>query len=55
MRYFLIALCVVGIPVLMIALSLGLPAARNPLFLLTGALVGFILSSYWLSRRNVGL
>jgi len=29
--------------------------APQPLFLLTGTLLGFILSSYCLSRRNVGL
>lgn len=50
-----LALWIVGIPVLMVALSLWVPALRNPLILGIGALVGVLLSRFWLSRRSVGL
>ena len=32
----------------------GLPALRNPLFLVVGALIGFLLPRFWLSRRKAG-
>jgi tight adherence protein B len=45
---------IVGVPLLFVVLSLGLPALRNPLALLVGALVGFMLPRFWLSRRRGG-
>jgi len=42
------------VPILMVILSLGLPALRNPLFLVVGALIGFLLPRFWLSRRKAG-
>jgi tight adherence protein B len=45
---------IVGIPLLFVVLSLGLPALRSPLALLVGALVGFVLPRFWLSRRRGG-
>jgi tight adherence protein B len=44
----------VGVPLLMIVLSLGLPALRNPIFLLIGLLIGFMLPRFWLGRRKSG-
>jgi tight adherence protein B len=43
---------VLGIPLLMVLFSAFLPALRNPLFLLVGALVGFLLPRFWLARRR---
>jgi tight adherence protein B len=48
------AACVVGVPLLFIFLSLFLPALRNPLFLLIGAFIGFLIPRFWLSRRKSG-
>jgi tight adherence protein B len=48
------AVSIVGVPILMVILSLGLPALRNPLFLVVGALIGFLLPRFWLSRRKAG-
>jgi tight adherence protein B len=48
------ALSIIGIPLLMVVFSVGLPALRNPLFLIIGALVGFLLPRFWLSRRKAG-
>jgi len=45
---------IIGIPLLFIVLSLGLPALRNPLALLIGALIGFLLPRFWLGRRKSG-
>jgi tight adherence protein B len=45
---------IVGVPLLFIVLSLGLPALRNPLALLIGAFIGFLLPRFWLSRRKSG-
>ena len=44
----------VGIPVLMFIFSFFLPALGNPVVLLIGALIGFWLPSFWLSRRKNG-
>jgi tight adherence protein B len=44
----------VGVPILMVVLSVVFPALRNPLFLLIGALVGFMLPRFWLNRRKSG-
>ena len=46
------AASIVGIPILFVVLSLGLPALRSPLALLVGALMGFILPRFWLGRRK---
>ena len=48
------AASIVGIPVLMFIFSIALPALGNPLFLIVGALVGFMLPRFWLSRRKAG-
>ena len=42
----------VGVPILMVVLSVAFPALRNPIFLLIGALVGFMLPRFWLNRRK---
>jgi tight adherence protein B len=41
-----------GIPLFMLLLSAILPALGNPLVLLVGALVGFMLPRFWLGRRR---
>jgi tight adherence protein B len=46
------AVSIIGVPLLMVVLSVGLPALRNPLFLIIGALIGFLLPRLWLSRRK---
>jgi len=43
-----------GIPIVMLALSVVLPTLGNPLFLVIGALVGFLLPRWWLNRRKNG-
>ena len=48
------ALSIIGIPLLMVVLSLAIPTLRNPLFLMIGALIGFLLPRFWLSRRKAG-
>ena len=45
---------IVGVPLLMIFLSLFLPALGNPLFLLIGIVIGFFLPRFWLARRRNG-
>jgi tight adherence protein B len=45
---------IVGVPLLFVALSIGLPALRTPLALLLGAFLGFILPRLWLGRRKSG-
>jgi tight adherence protein B len=48
------AASIVGIPLLFIVLSLGLPGLRSPLALVVGAFVGFLLPRFWLGRRKSG-
>jgi tight adherence protein B len=48
------AASIVGVPLLFIALSLGLPGLRHPLALLFGAFFGFMLPRIWLGRRKSG-
>jgi tight adherence protein B len=48
------AVSIVGVPVIMFALSFVLPALGNPLFLLIGILIGFMLPRFWLNRRKNG-
>jgi tight adherence protein B len=43
---------IVGIPLLMAALSVILPTLGNPLFLLIGGLIGFFIPRFWLNRRK---
>jgi tight adherence protein B len=45
---------IIGIPLLFVVFSLGLPALRTPLALLIGALIGFLLPRMWLGRRKAG-
>jgi len=45
---------IIGIPLLFIVLSLGLPALREPISLLVGAFIGFMLPRFWLARRKNG-
>jgi tight adherence protein B len=44
----------VGVPILFLLLSVGLPALRNPLALLAGGLIGFMIPRIWLGRRKAG-
>ena len=48
------AVSIVGVPLLMIVFSLGIPTLRNPVFLLIGGLIGFFLPRLWLGRRKSG-
>jgi tight adherence protein B len=48
------AASIVGIPLLFIVFSVGLPALRSPLALIIGAFVGFMLPRFWLGRRKSG-
>jgi tight adherence protein B len=43
---------VLGIPVLMVLFSVIFPALANPIFLLLGAFIGFLLPRFWLARRR---
>jgi tight adherence protein B len=45
---------IVGLPLLFVVLSLGLPALRSPIALLVAALIGFMLPRFWLGRRKSG-
>jgi tight adherence protein B len=44
----------IGVPLIFLVFSSVLPALRNPLALLIGALLGFILPRLWLGRRKSG-
>jgi len=44
----------VGVPVLLLVLSLGMPSLGNPIVVLVGALVGFMLPRFWVGRRKSG-
>jgi tight adherence protein B len=45
---------IVGVPVLMFIFSFFMPALGSPIFLLIGALIGFMLPRLWLGRRKSG-
>src|SRR6476469_10893839 len=45
---------VIGIPLAMLLLSPLLPTLGNPLFLLIGGFIGFLLPRFWLGRRKSG-
>ena len=42
----------VGVPILMVLLSVAMPTLRSPLVLLIGLLIGFMLPRLWLGRRK---
>jgi tight adherence protein B len=44
----------VGVPLIMVFLSAFLESLRNPLFLLIGIFIGFMLPRLWLGRRKNG-
>src|SRR6478672_11516591 len=48
------AASIVGVPLVMFALSPFVAAFGNPIFLLIGALVGFLMPRFWLARRKNG-
>jgi tight adherence protein B len=48
------AASILGLPVIFIVLSLGMPALRSPIALLVAAFVGFMLPRFWLGRRKSG-
>lgn len=43
-----------GVPIAMFLASVALPSLANPIFLLIGALIGFMLPRFWLNRRKGG-
>jgi len=45
---------IVGVPLIMLLLSVFVLTLGNPLFLLIGAFIGFILPRFWLGRRTKG-
>ena len=45
---------ILGLPLLFVVLSLGLPALRTPLALIVAAFIGFLLPRFWLGRRKSG-
>jgi tight adherence protein B len=45
---------IVGVPVVMFIFSFALPALGNPILLLVGAFIGFMLPRFWLNRRKAG-
>src|SRR5690349_9973265 len=44
----------IGVPLIMVMLSVVFETLRNPLFLVIGALIGFMLPRFWLGRRKGG-
>jgi tight adherence protein B len=48
------AASIVGVPFIMLLLSVVLPTLGNPLFLLIGGLIGFFIPRFWLNRRKNG-
>ncbi|MGH7185932.1 MAG: type II secretion system F family protein, partial [Pseudomonadota bacterium] len=48
------AASIVGVPLLLLFLSAFVPTLRNPLILLIGIVVGFLLPRIWLARRRNG-
>jgi tight adherence protein B len=51
---FIWAGSILGVPLIMLLLSPFLPALGNPIFLLIGLLIGFLLPRFWLGRRKNG-
>jgi tight adherence protein B len=48
------AASIIGIPLIMLAFSLALPALGSPIALLIGGFIGFMLPRFWLGRRKAG-
>jgi tight adherence protein B len=48
------AAAIVGIPLIMLAFSIALPALGSPLALVIGAFIGFMIPRFWLNRRKAG-
>ena len=44
----------IGVPLAMLMLSVFFPTLGNPLFLVIGLLIGFMLPRFWLGRRKSG-
>lgn len=44
----------IGVPLIMVFLSAFLSALRNPILLLVGLFIGFMLPRFWLARRRNG-
>jgi tight adherence protein B len=44
----------VGVPLVLLFLSLGIKGLGSPLVLIVGALIGFMLPRFWLGRRKSG-
>jgi tight adherence protein B len=44
----------VGVPLAMVMFSVVMPGLRNPIVLLIGLLIGFMLPRFWLGRRKNG-
>ena len=42
----------VGLPVGMLVLSIAMPGLRNPVVILAGAFIGFMLPRFWIGRRK---
>src|SRR5476651_1180705 len=54
-EYFMIWIgTTLGVPAIMMAGSLVLPALNNPFLLLIGGLIGFAIPRFWLGRRRSG-
>ena len=54
-EYFMIWIgTTLGVPAIMFAASLVLPALGNPFVLLIGGLIGFMIPRFWLGRRKSG-
>jgi tight adherence protein B len=54
-EYFMIWIgTTLGVPAVMLALSLVMPALGNPFLLLIGGLIGFMIPRFWLGRRKSG-
>jgi tight adherence protein B len=48
------AATIVGLPLIFLFLSIGLPALRSPLALILAVVLGFLLPRLWLGRRKSG-
>jgi tight adherence protein B len=54
-EYFMIWIgTTLGVPAIMFAASLVMPALANPFLLLIGGLIGFMIPRFWLGRRKGG-
>ena len=54
-EYFMIWIgTTLGVPAVMLVLSLVMPALGNPFLLMIGGLIGFMIPRFWLGRRRSG-